>query len=101
MGDMPKASVAAAPSFAEQFEQYRVELTAYCYRMLASVDEGVGQILAKLEAVPGVESAAISAAVPLDIHGMPLRSFTIEGRATTTEAPDAALMNLLTARNCA
>jgi RNA polymerase sigma-70 factor (ECF subfamily) len=35
---MQDASVASAPSVAEQLEQYRVELTGYCYRMLGSVD---------------------------------------------------------------
>ena len=38
MGVMPDAQVAAAPSFTEQFDEYRTELTAYCYRMLGSVD---------------------------------------------------------------
>ena len=54
------------------------------------------RLLTRLRSVPGVESAAISASVPLDIHGLPLRSFTVEGRATTSEAPETALMNTVT-----
>jgi RNA polymerase sigma-70 factor (ECF subfamily) len=32
------ASVAVTPGVSEQLEQHRVELTAYCYRMLGSID---------------------------------------------------------------
>ena len=33
---MPKSSPAAAPELERQLEQYRSELTGYCYRMLGS-----------------------------------------------------------------
>jgi hypothetical protein len=34
--------------------------------------------------------------VPLDIHGLPLRSFDLEGRARSNAAPDQALSNIVT-----
>ena len=55
-----------------------------------------GRLLTRLRALPGVESAAIASEVPLDIHGLPLRSFTLEGRARSDAAPDRALANIVT-----
>lgn len=49
------------------------------------------RLLERLRTVPGIEAVALAGAVPLDIHGLPLRSFTLEGRAQTQEAPDRAL----------
>ncbi|PYR33610.1 MAG: hypothetical protein DMF93_24965, partial [Acidobacteria bacterium] len=54
------------------------------------------RLLARLRAVPAIESAAIASAVPLDIHGLPLRSIAVEGRARSDAAPDRALTNTVT-----
>jgi ABC-type antimicrobial peptide transport system permease subunit len=54
------------------------------------------RLLEQLRALPGVESAAIATSVPLDIHGLPLRSFTLEGRPQNEDRPDRALSNLVT-----
>jgi predicted permease len=54
------------------------------------------RLVDRLRALPGVDAAAIAAAVPLDIHGRPLRSFTLEGRAQRGAAPDQALTNTVT-----
>jgi predicted permease len=50
-----------------------------------------GRLLARLSALPGIESAAIATSVPLDIHGLPLRSFRIEGHARPDGQPERAL----------
>jgi predicted permease len=54
------------------------------------------RLLTRLRALPGVESAAIATQVPLDIHGLPMRSFTLEGRERSDAAPDRALSNIVT-----
>jgi predicted permease len=46
--------------------------------------------------IPGVEAAAIAQQVPLDIHGLPLMSFALEGRARIDGALDRALSNVVT-----
>jgi predicted permease len=57
------------------------------------VSQFATRLLERLRAVPGIDSVALAAAVPLDIHGLPLRSFTVEGRAQVQQAPDRALSN--------
>ena len=56
----------------------------------------VSRLLERLRALPSVEAAAVAASVPLDIHGLPLRSFALEGRARADGAPDRALTNTVT-----
>ena len=53
-------------------------------------------LLERLDATPGIEKAAIASAVPLDIHGLPMRTFTLEGRPRNPENPDEALTNTVT-----
>jgi putative ABC transport system permease protein len=54
------------------------------------------RLLDGLHAIPEVETAALATSVPLDIHGMPLRAFRLEGRARTDGVPDRALSNTVT-----
>jgi macrolide transport system ATP-binding/permease protein len=54
------------------------------------------QLLERLRAVPGVESAAIASSVPLDIHGMPMVSFQWPDAAGSSTAPQRALVNFVT-----
>jgi predicted permease len=54
------------------------------------------RLLEALRQAPGVEGAAIATNVPLDIHGMPLRSFVVEGHARTDGGMDQAVNNVVT-----
>ncbi|MEO8678908.1 MAG: ABC transporter permease [Vicinamibacterales bacterium] len=54
------------------------------------------RLLERLRALPSVEAAAIASNVPLDIHGLPARGFTLEGRAADRNQPDQALSNIVT-----
>jgi predicted permease len=56
----------------------------------------VTRLLERVRALPGVEAAAAATSVPLDIHGLPSRAFTVEGRARDDGALDEALTNVVT-----
>jgi predicted permease len=54
------------------------------------------RILDAVGALPDVEAAAIASSVPLDIHGLPSRVFTVDGHARTDGGFDDALSNVVT-----
>jgi len=54
------------------------------------------RLLEGVTAVPGVEAAAIASSVPLDIHGLPSRVFTVDGRQRADGEFDQALANTVT-----
>lgn len=51
--------------------------------------------LTALRQAPGVLDVALAASIPLDIHGLPARAFTLEGRARPDAPPDVALSNVV------
>jgi len=66
-----------------------------------NIDDGfargfAGRLLAQLRALPAVDAAAIASSVPLDIHGLPSRVFTVEGWTRTEAGFDQALANTVT-----
>ena len=52
-------------------------------------------LLDRLRRVPSVQAVALSNSLPLDIHGLPLRGFRMEGRAQTTAQSESALSNIV------
>jgi predicted permease len=53
-------------------------------------------LVRRLRVMPSVEAAAISASMPLDIHGLPTRPFTVDGWARTEPGDEQALTNTVT-----
>jgi predicted permease len=63
----------------------------------ASEREFAARLLERLRALPDVEAAAIATNVPLDLHGIPARSFKVQGRVRTEPGQDRAISNTVTA----
>jgi putative ABC transport system permease protein len=62
----------------------------------AAIARFAGTLLERLRTVPRLDAAAIATSVPLDIHGLPSRFFTLEGRPRSDDALDEALTNTVT-----
>jgi putative ABC transport system permease protein len=62
----------------------------------ASEREFAARLLERLRSLPDVEAAAIATNVPLDLHGIPTRSFTVQGRVRTEAGKDRAISNTVT-----
>jgi predicted permease len=62
----------------------------------ASEREFATRLLERLRALPDVEGAAIATNVPLDLHGIPTRSFTVQGHVRTEPGQDRAISNTVT-----
>src|SRR6202049_971107 len=62
----------------------------------ASEREFAARLLEQLRSLPDVEAAAIATNVPLDLHGIPARPFTVQGRVRTEVGQDRAISNTVT-----
>jgi predicted permease len=62
----------------------------------ASEREFAARLLERLRSLPDVEAAAIATNVPLDLHGIPTRPFTVQGRVRTEAGQDRAISNTVT-----
>src|SRR6266436_1043689 len=62
----------------------------------ASKREFATRLLERLRSLPDVEAAAIATNVPLDLHGIPARPFTVQGRVRSEAGQDRAISNTVT-----
>ena len=58
--------------------------------------EFAARLLERLRTLPDVEAAAIATNVPVDLHGIPRRAFTVQGRVRTEAGQDRAISNTVT-----
>ena len=58
--------------------------------------EFAARLLERLRSLPEVEAAAIATNVPLDLHGIPRRAFTVQGRVRTEAGQDRTISNTVT-----
>src|ERR1700676_1726202 len=62
----------------------------------ASEREFAARLLERLRSLPDVEAAAIATNVPLDLHGIPARPFTVQGHVRTEAGQEGAITNTVT-----
>jgi predicted permease len=62
----------------------------------ASEREFATRLLERLQSLPDVEAAAIATNVPLDLHGIPTRAFTLQGRVRSEAGQDRTISNTVT-----
>jgi putative ABC transport system permease protein len=62
----------------------------------ASEREFAARLLDRLQSLPNVEAAAIATSVPLDLHGIPVRAFTVQGHVRAESGQDRAISNTVT-----
>jgi predicted permease len=62
----------------------------------ASEREFAARLLERLRSLPDIEAAAIATNVPVDLHGIPRRPFTVQGRVRTEPGQDRAISNTVT-----
>jgi predicted permease len=83
-----------------RFRSEGILLSAYDLRGRNPGDAGAREftalLLERLRALPDVEAAAITTNVPLDLHGIPTRSFTVAGYVRTKAGLDRAITNTVT-----
>jgi predicted permease len=58
--------------------------------------EFAARLLDRLRSLPDVEAAAIATNVPLDLHGIPARPFTVQGHVRAEAGQDRAISNTVT-----